>query len=77
MTYRVFIADTIAGRFQIAVKTPKTYTDADARSDAYSVAHSLFGRGATVSRDSKTLRRLTDAFDAVACAPDWAAIARA
>lgn len=76
MSFSVFAVDSIAGRFQVAVKTHKTGLPGDDRSDAWKIVEARWGRGARLMRDSITVRKLTAKFEEDATAPGWGYVAR-
>lgn len=76
MSFSVFAVDSIAGRFQVAVKTQKGAFPGDDRSDAWKIVEARWGRGARLLRDAVIVRRLTAKFEEDATAPGWGYVAR-
>lgn len=76
MTYEIFTADTIAGKYRVAIKIQKNSLPTDNRSDAYTLVMDQFGRGARLSQQSVTVKKLADEFLIIPSAPGWGAIAR-
>lgn len=77
MAFSVFSVDSIAGRFQVAVKTHKDAFPGDDRSDAWKIVEARWGRSASLKRDSITVRRLSEKFAEDPTAPGWGYVARA
>lgn len=77
MAFEIFTADTIAGKFLVAVRTHKAAMPGDNRSDAYKVVEARWGRGARLTQSTITARRLSDKFIEDSTAPGWGYIARA
>lgn len=75
--YAVFLADTIAGKFHIAVKRHPDALVGDDRSDAISVMRSNFGGGATLAQTPTYMDTLSEDFSEDKTAPGWGFVARA
>lgn len=71
MAYQIFTADTITGRREIAVKVSKGMSPEDYRHDAYSVAFALWGKGARLIGDRRTVKKIGDSFSEAACSKGW------
>ena len=77
MAFSVFAVDSIAGRFQVAVKLHKDAFPGDDRSDAWKIVEARWGRGARLMRDSITVLRLSAKFSEEPTAPGWGYVAHA
>jgi hypothetical protein len=75
--FHIFTADTIAGRFDIAVKVSKDAADGDSRTDAYTVAFGIGGAGARLKQGMRRARKLSDSFEEAPTARGWAYVQRA
>jgi hypothetical protein len=77
VAYDVFTANTFSGVFQIAIKTTRDHLPGDSRTDAISVAISMWGRGGMhILPEKATVRRISKKFSEVSAAKGWGFIAR-
>jgi hypothetical protein len=74
--FHIFTADTIAGRFDIAVKVSRGAVAADIRADAYTIAFGIGGVGARLKVGMRRARKISDSFDEVSTARGWAYVQR-
>ena len=76
MTFQIFQADTIAGKFSIAVRKHKAALPGDTRNDALTILIETFGRGGRLSMDAQNARKLTEDFTEAKGCRGWGYIAR-